>query len=81
MMARQHPSAPASVHESCDLSANFDDTVDGNRCVSVNLGAMSSKNSTQVLPCCRGWKGLWRVGPAASRIRRTNFQGISAYRL
>ena len=22
MMARQHPSAPASVHESCDLSAN-----------------------------------------------------------
>ena len=61
MMARQHPSAPASVHESCDLSANFDDTVDGNRCVSVNLGAMSSKNSTQVLPCCRGWKGSWRV--------------------
>jgi hypothetical protein len=53
--------APASVHESCDLSANFDDTVDGNRCVSVNLGAMSSKNSTQVLPCCRGWKGSWRV--------------------
>jgi uncharacterized protein (TIGR03083 family) len=45
----------------CDLSANFDDTVDGNRCVSVNLGAMSSKNSTQVLPCCRGWKGSWRV--------------------
>jgi hypothetical protein len=61
MMARQHPSAPASVHESFDLSANFDDTVDGNRCVSVNLGAMSSKNSTQVLPCCRGWKGSWRV--------------------